>query len=147
MKLCALFPGFVGKRGEAEWKPDASARDDAATSVLARLRVGLPGVFRQSLAFFAMVQILAPAFAQEAPSAALKERDELLAKADASVRTAVKDDPARPIYHVLPPANWMNDPNGPIYHAGYYHLFYQHNPYGDQWGNMHWGHVRSRDLV
>ncbi|GAB4565412.1 MAG: glycoside hydrolase family 32 protein [Anaerolineae bacterium] len=56
-------------------------------------------------------------------------------------------DPTRPGYHLLPPAHWMNDPNGPIYHDGYFHVFYQHNPYGDTWGDMHWGHARSVDLV
>jgi beta-fructofuranosidase len=56
-------------------------------------------------------------------------------------------DPQRPIYHFMAPANWMNDPNGPIYHRRYYHIYYQFNPYGDAWGHMHWGHARSRDLV
>lgn len=77
-------------------------------------------------------------------------REDLLARAQKSVNkraAEVKDDPNRPIFHLQPPANWNNDPNGTLYYNGYYHMFYQHNPFADHWNWMHWGHMRSRDLV
>lgn len=58
-----------------------------------------------------------------------------------------QQDPLRPQYHFLPPANWMNDPNGTLYIDGTYHLFYQLNPFQAKWGHCCWGHARSTDLV
>jgi beta-fructofuranosidase len=65
----------------------------------------------------------------------------------ARVSELIKDDPNRPAFHFQPPANWNNDPNGMLFYNGYYHMFYQHNPYADNWDWMHWGHARSKDLV
>lgn len=50
-------------------------------------------------------------------------------------------------YHFQPQRNWMNDPNGPLYHKGWYHLFYQYNPDSAIWGNITWGHAVSTDLI
>ena len=53
----------------------------------------------------------------------------------------------RPIYHHTPKRGWMNDPNGMFYKDGVWNLYYQYNPYGSMWGNMHWGHSTTTDLI
>ncbi|MEM9110295.1 MAG: sulfatase-like hydrolase/transferase [Planctomycetota bacterium] len=57
------------------------------------------------------------------------------------------DQPYRNQFHLAARKGWLNDPNGMLYHDGKYHLYYQHNPFGIKWGNMHWGHASSTDLV
>ena len=54
---------------------------------------------------------------------------------------------SRPTKHFTPKNNWINDPNGLIFHGGYYHLYFQHNPLENKWGHMSWGHARSKDLI
>src|SRR5881394_562792 len=75
---------------------------------------------------------------------------EALVRATAAVQAATpraQADPRHPIFHVTAPAQWINDPNGPVYHKGVYHLFYQLHPFSDGSGPKYWGHVRSRDLA
>jgi beta-fructofuranosidase len=66
---------------------------------------------------------------------------------DADLCRKLASDPLRPQYHLMPSHNWMNDPNGPIYFGGRYHMFHQYNPRGATWGNMHWAHANSADMI
>lgn len=66
---------------------------------------------------------------------------------ETSLQAKLARDPRRPQFHLLPAANWMNDPNGPIYWNGRYHMFFQYNPDGADWGDMHWAHATSIDMV
>jgi beta-fructofuranosidase len=67
--------------------------------------------------------------------------------AAANRASALANDPRRPQFHLLPAANWMNDPDGPIYWKGRYHMFFQYNPNAAVWGDMHWAHAMSADMV
>eukprot|EP00884_Botryococcus_braunii_P020058 jgi/Botrbrau1/6736/Bobra.0324s0022.1 len=74
------------------------------------------------------------------------------ATAAAARRKALGDswdkDLDKPWFHVMPREGWLNDPNGPIFHKGRYHIFYQHISGSSEWEwRMSWGHASSPDLV
>lgn len=56
-------------------------------------------------------------------------------------------DPLRPQFHLLPARGWMNDPDGPIFWKNEYHMFFQYNPHAAVWGDMHWAHAASPDMI
>ncbi len=73
----------------------------------------------------------------------LEEADQAVAASAARADA----DPQRPAFHLTTAANWINDPNGPVWFEGYWHMFFQHNPYLADFGPMGWGHARSPDLA
>jgi beta-fructofuranosidase len=66
---------------------------------------------------------------------------------DEALQKQLAADPLRPQFHLLPAKNWMNDPNGPMYWKGQYHMFFQYNPNAAVWGDMHWNHAVSPDMI
>lgn len=58
-----------------------------------------------------------------------------------------KKDAARPVFHLMPRAKWMNEPHAPLWYNGKYHIFYQANPHAPIWDNICWGHLVSSDMV
>lgn len=77
----------------------------------------------------------------------LKKGDIALKKLKLSnVWNPVNTDYYRPIYHHTPSYGWMNDANGMFYKDGVWNLYYQYNPYGSKWGNMHWGRYQQRSV-
>ncbi len=86
----------------------------------------------------------AAALAARFPSATAQSSGQVPA---APLAADLARDPRRPQFHLLPARNWMNDPNGPIFFKGSYHMFFQYNPNAAVWGDMHWAHAVSPDML
>ncbi|WP_263355802.1 glycoside hydrolase family 32 protein [Acidicapsa ligni] len=97
-------------------------------------------------ATLAALNSVLPAHLAQAFEEAAKPSPAFLAPASLAPASLAKD-PRRPQYHLLPARNWMNDPNGPIFWKGHYHMFFQYNPNAAIWGDMHWAHAISPDML
>ena len=91
---------------------------------------------------------MTPEEVMETYTAVLDQHSGTLPIPDTAPRRSRYDgDPHRPQYHFLPPEHWMNEPHGLLHYDGQYHIFYQHNPQGPYWHQIHWGHAVSDDMV
>lgn len=91
---------------------------------------------------------IAPVDGKKVPQALLAAFDQI--KIGTASEGQSSDDYAKPYrnqFHASTRRGWNNDPNGMVYRDGKYHLYYQYNPFGIAWGNMHWGHFESKDMV
>lgn len=93
------------------------------------------------------VKFVGEAVAQEGASALFHSPPPVTEDQIGLNRNEWKQDRHRPQFHASPPGHWMNEPHAPFFYKGKYHLFYQHNPQGPFWGNIHWGHWISEDLI
>jgi beta-fructofuranosidase len=90
------------------------------------------------------------AVSRKAPAALaelIPQADSATGELPPALREKLRNDPFRPQFHLLPRANWMNDPCAPRFHRGLYHMFFQYNPHAAVWGDMHWNHATSPDLI
>ncbi len=97
--------------------------------------------------FFSRRKFLYTATGSTAAALTGLPRSRMLTPTEASWASRLAADPLRPQFHLLPSHNWMNDPNGPIFWNGRYHMFFQYNPGAAVWGDMHWAHAISSDMV
>jgi beta-fructofuranosidase len=70
-----------------------------------------------------------------------------LLRAQFPPQSVIDEDPLRPRYHLMPKRGWMNDPCGPVFFKGKYHIFFQYNPGASVGADMHWGHAVSSDMI
>jgi len=78
---------------------------------------------------------------------AAKQRLDAIQSSNAPITDRDGANSVRPTYHFTAQTGWLNDPNGLVYYDNLWHLYFQHNPVGWNWGNMHWGHATSKDLL